>query len=47
MPTLVLIVLFLIGFENQCFIFLKTVITNSDTLPKKAVSKIETAFFIL
>lgn len=34
MPTLVLIVLFLISFENQCFEFLKTVITNFDTLPK-------------
>ena len=34
MSTLVLIVLFLISFENQCFEFLKTVITNFDTLPK-------------
>lgn len=33
MPTLVLIVLFLMSIDNQLFKFLKTAITNSGTLP--------------
>ena len=42
MPTLVLIVIFLISFVNQCFKFLKTLITNFDTLPNSGITNSDT-----